>query len=400
MNERKKKAMLVMPLIVAPFIVFIFWVLGLVGPAEAKASGASAARGININLPAAIPSADSSWDKLHFYEQADKDSAKLRQLRRQDPYLNDDKFERDPLKKYSAKARYQPYPAEALHEADEEERKVYEKIKAIHEQMEHRPITKKKTAVQPVRGVQLNTNKDVDRLERMMQMMESKDRQEDPEMQQIKQLMESIKDVQHPERVSERMKTEEAKAKVYEVSAVQAGDAPAIATIQGNRFYSMDDVGNASPSVQDISAVVHDEQTVASGDVVKLRLTQPVFVNNQTLAENSFVYGEAKVNGNRILVHVAYVQVQGKHLPVSLDVMGHDGMPGIPVRASKASMAAAQTVDRSAQGVDIRSVDHSLGAQIAGAAIQSGKQLLKKQTKLLRYTIPAGYTVQLVSAVN
>src|SRR4051812_19587067 len=117
MKERKRKAMLVMPVIIVPFVVFIFWVLGLVGPSEAIASGPGSARGININLPAAIPSADSSWDKLHFYQQADRDSAKLRQLRRQDPYLNEEKIEQDPLKKYTAKARYQPYPDAALNAA-------------------------------------------------------------------------------------------------------------------------------------------------------------------------------------------------------------------------------------------------------------------------------------------
>lgn len=388
MNDRKRKAMLVMPVIVAPFIVFIFWVLGLVGPAEAKAFHRAGARGINLNLPAAIPTADSSWDKLQFYAQADKDSAKLRQLRRQDPYLNEGK--------YGAKAKYQPYPDEALNEADEQEKKVYEKIGEIHRQLEARPAGKKKI----VRGEAVtgfNKNNDVDRLERMMQMMNNREPEDDPEIVQIRQLMDSIKDIQHPERVSERMKKEEIRPKVYDVALTAEPISPV--SIQGNRFYSMDD-SRSEVTVQPIAAVVHEEQKVSTGDLIKLRLSQNVFVNNVQVPENNFVYGVAKVNGNRILVHVSFMQSGPQHFAVSLDVLGQDGMPGIPVQASKAAMAAAQTADRSAQGVNILSVDHSLGAQVAGAAIQTGKQLLKKQTKVVRYTIPPGYEVQLVSGVN
>jgi hypothetical protein len=32
--------------------------------------------------------------------------------------------------------------------------------------------------------------------------------------------------------------------------------------------------------------------------------------------------------------------------------------------------------------------------------VQTGKQLLKKQTKPVRYTVPAGYVVQLVNNIN
>lgn len=392
MKERKRKAMLVMPVIIVPFIVFIFWVLGLVGPAEAVAAGRSAARGININLPAAIPGSDSSWDKLRFYEQADKDSAKLRQLRRQDPYLNEEKFEHDPLKKYGAKARYQPYPDGALNEADEEEKKVYQKIGEIHRQLERKPAPKKTKRTD--RTVDINQHKDVDRLEHMMTLIHDREQEEDPEMVQIKELMESIKDIQHPERLSERLQQPAIKPKVFEVKSSPSSEGIASASVQGNRFYSIDQPA-AGIVAHDMAAVVHEEQLIATGDLVKMRLLQNIFVNDAQLAENSFVYGAAKMNGNRMLVHVSFVQVQGQHYPVSLEVIGHDGLPGIPVHASSAAIAAGQTADRTTQGVSIMSVDHSLGAQVAGAAIQTGKKLLKRQTKLVRYTIPAGYEVQL-----
>jgi conjugative transposon TraM protein len=393
MKERKKKAMLILPLIVAPFVVFIFWIVGLVGPAEVMASGVDA-RGINLNLPAAVPSADSSWDKLHFYEAADKDSAKLKQLRRQDPYLNENKFAHDPLARYGAKAKYQPYPDEALNEADEQEKKVYEKISAIHREIDREPVKKKE--VRENNRVELNKNNDVDRLERMMEMMNSHEPEKDPEMVEIQQLMEGIKDIQYPERVSERLKQNEVKEKVLEVKLSRDEIIPS--EVQMNRFYSMED-GNIAENAHGVFAVVHETQKIATGDLVKMRLSQNIFINNQELPANSFVYGAAKIYAGRINVHVAFVQVNGEHFPVSMDVIGHDGMPGIPVVASKASMAAAQTADRATQGINMTAVDN-LGAQVAGAAIQTGKQLFKKQTKVVQYQVPGGYQVQLVSSIN
>ena len=388
--------MLVMPVIIAPFIVFIFWVLGLVGPAEAKASGGTDAPGINLNLPAAVPSADSSWDKLGFYEAADKDSAKLKQLRRQDPYLNESKYKNDPLAKYGAKAKYQPYPDEALNAADEQEKKVYERISAIHREMEREPV--KKDVAREKRTVELNKNNDVDRLERMMEMISDKESQEDPEMVEIQQLMESIKDIQHPERVNERLKKEEVKEKVFDVSTAPVQDELVISSVQSNRFYSMEDQPEEARA-NGIIAIVHEAQKIASGDLVKMRIAQPLYINNKELAANSFVYGAAKINVNRIMVHISLVQIKGEHFPVALDVIGHDGMPGIPVVGSKATLAATQTADRAAQGVNVMGADN-LGAQLAGAAIQTGKQLLKKQTRVVQYQLPDGYQVQLVSGVN
>lgn len=389
MKERKKKAMLVMPVIIAPFIIFICWVLGLVGPADAKASTGHA-RGINLNLPAAVPSADSSWDKLHFYEAADKDSAKLKQLRRQDPYLNENKFDNDPLAKYGAKAKYQPYPEEALHEADEQEKKMYERINAIHLEMDRKPG--KKNVPRVHQEIEINKNNDVDRLERMMEMMNTNEPLEDPEMVEIQKLMENIKDIQHPERVSERLKKEETKTKVFAVELSPNEIMPS--DVQMNRFYSGED-NTPDAQKKGIVAVVHESQKIMNGDLVKMRLTQNVFINNYEISANEFIYGSAKINAGRILVHVSVVQVDNQHFPVALDVIGHDGMPGIPILASKASLAAAQTADRATQGITMSGIDN-IGAQVAGAAIQTGKQLFKKQTKVVQYQIPAGYQVQLV----
>lgn len=54
-------------------------------------------------------------------------------------------------------------------------------------------------------GTSIRT-KDVDRLEQMMEMSKEGDNSEDPEINQLNGMMDKILDIQHPERVKEKIK--------------------------------------------------------------------------------------------------------------------------------------------------------------------------------------------------
>ena len=69
---RKRKTMLVLPLLVIPFITIAFWVLDG-GKGDAVKSDIQSA-GLNLNLPDAKLKNDDAEDKLSFYEKAEKDS--------------------------------------------------------------------------------------------------------------------------------------------------------------------------------------------------------------------------------------------------------------------------------------------------------------------------------------
>ena len=388
MEQRKFKALLMMPLLVIPLIIFFAWILGIVGPVEASAQDSKLVQGINTSLPAAMPTEDSTWNKMNFYEQADRDSAKMRQLQRQDPYLNKNKRDDDLLKKYSAKNKYQPYPEGALNEPDEQEKKVYEQISQIHRELE-KPAKKKTVRNNSPKREPAINEKEVDRLERMMEVMNNKEKEEDPEMQEINALMEKIMDVQHPERVKQRMMKEEIEPKVYEVHLnAQQNEVVEVAT---NRFYSLEETNTQTG----IEAVVHETRNVGNGDIVKLRLNQHLFIQDKEIAANEFIYGQAKINGSRLLIHVPFIVVNGVSLPIALDVIGPDGVKGIPMNNAPASDAVNNAADKSVQGINLASLDNSLGAQVAGAMVQSGKSLIKKQVKAVKYTVPAGYAVHL-----
>ena len=84
---RKRKFLFVLPILVLPFVTFLLWSVGVLGEIPDKMEPITQG-GFNINLPSALPGEDSAWDKLKFYEKADKDSAKLHSLMKNDPYLS------------------------------------------------------------------------------------------------------------------------------------------------------------------------------------------------------------------------------------------------------------------------------------------------------------------------
>src|ERR1044072_6981145 len=80
---RQRKFMLVFPACVLPFIILIFWALG--GGKVTASEGNAVSSGLNITLPDAQLKNENA-DKLSFYQQAEKESLKLQEALKNDPY--------------------------------------------------------------------------------------------------------------------------------------------------------------------------------------------------------------------------------------------------------------------------------------------------------------------------
>ena len=103
-------------------------------------------KGFNSNLPGALPSKDSSWNKLKFYEEADKDSAKYKTLQRNDPNYSlpafnptnhslFDTVSNNSLASNRFSSAYDPYPTGLQSNRDPNEEKVYRKISQLNEEL-------------------------------------------------------------------------------------------------------------------------------------------------------------------------------------------------------------------------------------------------------------------------
>ncbi len=86
---KQRNFLLALPIIVLPFLTFLLWSVGLVGGSKAKASTAQS--GLNMQLPNAKGKEERGWNKLSFYEQADKDSALHTNAGKNDPFFQQEK---------------------------------------------------------------------------------------------------------------------------------------------------------------------------------------------------------------------------------------------------------------------------------------------------------------------
>lgn len=388
---RKRKLMMMIPLLVIPFLTMAFWALG--GGAGSNGKPSTEALGLNLQLPDAQLKDESAFDKLSFYNKAEADSSKMKEALKNDPYY------RNNLETVATGAGYDamngsPYSGNGV---DANTQRVYQKINELNQQL-NQPASRTVTAT----GNESYTG-DVERLEKMMQSMTTSG-EDDPEMTQINSMLDKIMDVQHPERLKEKLREESKKHKgrVYSVGmkhsslgeTIMGGDT----TLPGRRngFYS-----ETSKPLMEIeqdagtTAVVHETQTLVSGSTVKLRLTSDVYINGILVKAGTFVYGTASLENERLLIVVSSINYRNMLLPVSLSVHDVDGVAGIYIPGSINRDVAKQSAEQSLSSVELMSMDPSLGAQATAAGVNAAKSLLSKKVKLVKVTVKAGYKVLL-----
>ena len=409
-KTRQRNFLLALPIIVLPFLTFLLWSVGLVGDRKAKA--ATAPSGLNMQLPNANLKEDKGWNKLSFYEQADKDSALHTTAIRNDSFFQQkgDSASFGGANKNSGS--YNPLP---LNYEDAQENKITQRLAQLNEAIksdrnDHTSFGNR--FGQGEQGQSLVQTKDVDRLERMMQAINQPDSSSDSETEQLNGMMDKILDIQHPERMRDKMQlaSEKNKRQVFPVTT-QNDDCVSllddlgkkkkrntnkdVKTEKRNGFYSLN-TDSVSEEMQNIiEAEVVETQTLVSGSVIKLSLKHGVFIGGIEIPNGIFLYGIASVQNERLNISITSVHYGSNLLPVQLLVYDMDGLPGIYMPGSINRDVAKQTGNEALNNLGITSFDPSLRAQAAGAGIAAAKALVTKKVKQVKVTVKAGYQVLL-----
>ncbi len=419
---QQRRFYMVLPLLVLPFITMIFWALG--GGQGTPVQAQEVTSGLNMELPGPhFDKEDEQWNKFDLYEQAKRDSLKFEEARRNDPYYLISTLKgnetSDTIPKEENKLNTSLGSKDKYTQMDRNEKMINEKLAQLTTQLNQhdQPITaaKETSSTQNIAADSgTPITEDVDRLEKMMQIMASSDTN-DPEMQQIESMLDKILDVQHPERVREkiRQQSRQHQQQVFPVEAVESEDnislveaAPvkrdsiytplyAVESTQ-NGFYGLnDEVISSDESANAIQAVIHDTQTVVAGSTVKLRLLSDVYINGQHIEKDQFIFGTCAINGERLTISISSIRNESSLLPVSLSAFDLDGMEGVYIPGAITRDAAKQASSQSIQDVELYSMDNSLGAQAATAGIEAAKGLFSRKAKLIKVTVKAGYQVLL-----
>lgn len=410
---RQRKILLVMPLLVLPFITIIFWVCGG-GKMDAANSVAVEKEGFNIKLPDANLKEGLNLDKMHYYDQAALDSIKLDELISKDPnYLSGD-FPMDSTEERgTANSRNRSVKGgkglNSLMYRDPNEAKVHEKLEAL-QRVINTPVTASSIGRNYANsnGSALHSE-EVIKLEEMMQSMNTQNNEPDPELKQLSGMLESILDIQHPNRVQDKLRkaSQAQRGQVFSIAATSEenpisslntkllNQADSDERSKGNLFYSLEEPESTNFLQNEIAAIIHNTQTIVNGSTVKLRLVGAVFINGVQIPKNTFLFGLASLKGERLLVKINSIQYNNSLFPVDLNVFDLDGISGIYIPGAINRDVAKATADRSVQTLGVTSLDDSWGAQAAGVGIEAAKTLLSKKAKLIKVVVKAGYQVLL-----
>lgn len=401
---RQRRFMMILPVLTVPFLTMIFWALG--GGQGVNATTAQpTSPGFNISLPEAQFDERRPWDKFSAYEEATRQQTEIERARESDPYFELISAESNAVNADS-NALIETFPHRQPFQHDPLEEKVNQKLDQLYKELNRaaEPQLPETTRIPVSLDNKTALSSDVDRLERMMELM-MEDQHHDPEMQQIESLLEKILDVQHPERVRQRLQqqTEKENVKTFTVqrSNAQTANEDFINTLESSNaigFFGLDEP-NATPlAIQAaMTAVIHDTQELVSGATVKLRLTEEVWIDQIRIPKDQLIYGICSIQDERLTITINSIRTGNTVLPVKLLVYDLDGLEGIYVPGAITRDAAKQASENALQNMQLMTLDPSLAAQATSAGIEATKGLLSKKAKLLKVTIRAGYRVLLIN---
>ena len=150
-----------------------------------------------------------------------------------------------------------------------------------------------------------------------------------------------------------------------------------------------------------IKACVHGDQTITSGQSVRLRLLEDMRVGKYVLPRNTLITGEGSIKGERLDIEILQVEYNGTIIPVELTVHDNDGQEGIFIPGSMEASAAKEMAANLGQnlGTSISITNQSAGDQLLSevgrGAIQGVSQYISKKMREEKVHLKSGYTLML-----
>jgi hypothetical protein len=428
-KSRQRRFYLVLPLLVLPFLAILFATLGGGRGSAASAQINFRAAGLNLKLPDAHFRKGKEKDKLSLYEEVNRDSAKIKEAMRNDPFyrlefhepLEESRLPGKSLPNLTSRTTYPMQSTVGSHlktsvgelDRDPNADKVMEKLDLLKKTLQEKQVSYTPPGMASVPASYLTGNTpnahpseatpELARLEHLVQSL-PKSNDSDPEIHQWNSLLDKILLIQHPEKISDSLKDSIQLDGAKTLTASSTSDPDPVSTMDpedtaeeqsSNAFYGLDEESAEAPHSSAISASVEETQTLVSGAEVRLRLLQEIRIQGTVIPKDQLIYGISSLSNERLKIRIHSIRAGDAILPVSLDVYDQDGLEGIDVPGSLSRDAGKESTNQAISSLGLASLDPSIGAQAANAGIQAAKTLLSRQVKLVRVTIPAGYRVLL-----
>jgi conjugative transposon TraM protein len=414
-TQNQRKLLLMMPVVVMPFLSFTFWALG-----GGTATDVNHQRSDANNLISRLPDAHfdekdkSLWDKLSLYRKAEQDSLKQKVAEKNDPYFRLKTLDTNTDTLPQQTKNVNPSLGEKLDGRDNTAERINQKLEdlsRIVQDSEQRPAKPDSD----IRATQAPTESDeeIRRLEAIMSSLQQ-NATTDSEMEQIDGVLEKILDIQHPERLKHRYRSQDESSDRFTFQAKPysndlavtdlAATLPSIALdsirdatdfLALNGFFGIDDPGDKPHTANSFKAAIYEDQKITSGSVVKLLTLEPITIGIENIPQGKLIFGVASINEQRLQILIRTITNHNSVLPVDLTVYDLDGLEGIYAPGAVERDAAKQSTNQALQELDILSLNPSIGAQAANAGIQTTKSILGRKTKAISVTVKSGHQVLL-----
>lgn len=151
-----------------------------------------------------------------------------------------------------------------------------------------------------------------------------------------------------------------------------------------------------------IRACVAENLTVTNGSRVKLRLLEPMQAGDVPVAENTLLYGTARIEGQRMSVVVTSIESGGNVVPVELTAYDTDGQKGLFVPNSAERTAAKDALAGIGQsfGTSVsfaRSAGQQVAMDVTRGVMAGGSQYLAAKIREVKVSLKAGYQILLIA---
>ncbi|RZK13145.1 MAG: conjugative transposon protein TraM [Flavobacterium sp.] len=338
----KRRVLLFIPILIVPFMALGFYAMG---GGRGNAAETKPLAGINTNLPDASFSTDTPKTKADYYQQADRNSPK---------------GDGNEIAGIAGQFGFSDVNGKVGSE-DEQAKQINQKLEALNREISKpeptygQPKTVAKTQPSTIKN-------DVDRLEALMKTMQD-NKSEDPEMAQLNTMMQNILDIQHPERINQRM--------------------------QFVKSLSPDSQFRATP------AVIVDNQKAVQGATVKIRLQDTLRINGVLIPKGQELFGACRITNQRLLLDIKNIRLGTSIIPVDLSVYSLDGMIGIDAPEALLTGALNNGTDDAVRSIGFGGFDQSVATQVAGAGIDAARQLISKKVQRIKVKLNAGKAILL-----
>lgn len=138
-----------------------------------------------------------------------------------------------------------------------------------------------------------------------------------------------------------------------------------------------------------IPVVVHEDQTVKSGNTVKLRLTKEISADGITIPTNTILHAVCQSSEDRLRMVVHSLQLNGQLIPLDLEVYDIDGLAGVNM-PGLSNQVGGQIQSSAIQGLQVPGVG-GLVNTVANQARMSASNSVRQATVRLK----AGYNLYL-----